>query len=134
MKMKNQFFNHDAQNGIWYNEYTQEGIMLEPNAEVAVGANIIAGKRTGTNLERMHWMMWPCNKKRGGAAVHGHGHGGEDDEEGEEHHEEGGEGEDHEKGKDHHDEEKDKDQEGEHHDEEDSEEGSGDSNDNSEAA
>jgi len=59
--MKNQYFNYDAEHGIWYNEYTDEGVMVDPNEEIEVGANVITGKRNVTkNFERMHWKMVPC--------------------------------------------------------------------------
>ena len=90
--MKNQFFSFDANSGVWYNEYSDQGIMIDHASEVESGANIITAPRNNKkNLERMKWRMVPCDEvaksKKGGH------HGGE------EHHEEkekGGDKEDHE--------------------------------------
>ena len=60
--MKNQFFNHDPKLGIWYNEYTDQGVMLAHGEAVQSGANIVTAPRKGMkNISRMQWKMVPCN-------------------------------------------------------------------------
>lgn len=59
--MHNQFFVFDAKQGIWYNEYTQQGIMLAHGEEVKSGANIVtAPRKNKKNITRMKWRMVPC--------------------------------------------------------------------------
>lgn len=86
--MKNQHFAFEPVHGVWFNEYTQEGVMVDPNEDIVAGANVITGKRNVTkNYERMHWKMVPCGQ---GPKVKGDGHpggkkkGGHQGEEGEE--------------------------------------------------
>ena len=64
--MKNQFFSFDKNSGVWYNEYSDQGIMIDPAAEIEAGANIITGPRNGKigdkkNMDTMKWRMVPCD-------------------------------------------------------------------------
>jgi len=117
--MKNQVFSFDAKRGVWYNEYSDQGIMIDHASQVEPGANIITGPRKNKkNLARMQWRMVGCDEVTGKSG--GHGGKGHHDEK-----EKGGDTEDHEeKDEDHHEEGDDKEdkEEDEHHDEDEADE------------
>lgn len=117
--MKNQFFSFDKYSGVWYNEYSSQGIMIDHASEIESGANIITGpKKNKKNLSRMHWRMVACDEITKKEGHHdGKGHHEEKEKDGD--HEE--KDDDHEeKDDDHHDEdgdEKEEDGDEDHHDE-----------------
>lgn len=119
--MKNQFFSFDKYSGVWYNEYSSQGIMIDHASEIESGANIITGpKKNKKNLSRMHWRMVPCDEVTKKEGHHdGKGHHEEKEKDGD--HEEKDDDHDEKKDDDHHDEdgdEKEEDDDEDHHDEE----------------
>jgi len=61
--MKNQVFSFDAKRGVWYNEYSDQGIMIDHASQVEPGANIItAPRKNKKDLARMQWRMVACDE------------------------------------------------------------------------
>lgn len=61
--MKNQDFVYEPKEGLWFNPNTVDGIEVDPEMEVADGANLITAKKkkNGEDQERMHWKMVPID-------------------------------------------------------------------------
>jgi len=43
MNLKNQIWNFDPKNNVWYNTFTNNAIMLSQKSNVESGANVVTG-------------------------------------------------------------------------------------------